>query len=118
MRNHKRKPVYTFDGCLAIMRTMPNFIDRYHFMEKHRDLINDSEKLAEVLATLGSLHDKFLKEQEAYWEEEFASSEEVEEALPSPNKAKPSPATIFGQPAKQSYEYSDDRHHSRRNGRM
>lgn len=119
MKNHKGKPVYTFDGCLAIMKSLDTYSLRYEFADLHRDLFSDSEKLAKVLGLLGSNDSThFLKSQIEYWDKEFGSSEEIEAYVtpPTPKKAKPSSATIFGQPVKQSFEYSDDRHHSRRNG--
>ena len=121
MKNHKGKPVYTFDGCLAIIENIGHYADRYEFAELHRDVFNDSEKVAKVMGLLGSESTTFLATHMKYWEKEFASSEESSEVMeqqPAAKKAKPSSAAMFKQPAKQDKDNSDERHHTRRNGHM
>jgi len=120
MKNHKGKPVYTFDGCIAIMKVL-NEKERREFANQHRDLFSDSEKLAQVLDLLHFSHvDEFLSDQEAYWEEEFVS-EESAEILPLAKKAKPSSAAMFQSNVAKVHigsDNDDEHHHSRRNGHM
>lgn len=125
MKNHKGKPVYTFDGCIAIMKTLPPSA-RFEFADRHRDLFRDSEKLAEVLKLLNN-SEAFLRSQEKYWEKEFAASEELSEESsdvieqqPAAKKAKPSSAAMFQSNVAKVHIGSDteEQHHSRRNGHM
>lgn len=123
MKNHKGKLVYTFEGCMAVLKALDNYSDRYKFADLHRDLFTDAEKVAQVMSLLaGKSRTDFLESQMKYWEDEFAPAEEsASEEMPpepAPKKSRLPHTVMFKPSAQQSQDNSDERHHSRRNGHM